>query len=92
MATVNRKFDVSLSRYSNSVLVSTSPWETRLTFGESKRIEAGPDLEESYYAEIVLSPQHLKLLVHLLQHHVANYEKTFGTIPTIPSDAPKSIH
>ena len=76
--------------YANSVQVRISVWDFFLGFGTLA--QTGPEevtLESSH--GVYLSPQQAKALHRLLEHHLEQYERTFGLIAIDPlpsSDGP----
>ena len=73
--------------YSNLVFVAHSPSEVILDFAR-----AMPGLQKPrVFARIIMTPQHAKSLLGALEQNLGNYEKAFGSIPSLGSmpGAPK---
>ncbi|MGA7616254.1 MAG: DUF3467 domain-containing protein [Thermoanaerobaculia bacterium] len=66
------------SRYANSARLQASIYDFTLTFGQISNDREKLECEE--YAEIVMSPQHAKVLLQILQRNVAGYEEKFGEL------------
>ena len=78
--------------YSNAASLSFTPWDFRFTF--SQLVDKGArEAVVQDEACVVLSPQHAKVMVEMLQTTVAQYEAQFGVIPLILGNAapPKDI-
>jgi hypothetical protein len=65
--------------YANSVQVRLSIWDFFLVFGTVDQ-HAADQVRVNNFQGIYLSPQQAKALSNVLQHNVAQYEQTFGTI------------
>jgi hypothetical protein len=63
--------------YSDVVLINGSPMGFVLNFGQWAPEEPGL---VRVYSRVGMSPNHLKLLAHLLAENVAGYESQFGEI------------
>ena len=64
--------------YSNFTLLAHSPSEFVLDFA---RIEPGLP-KAKIHSRIIMTPQSVKLLLRALESKVAQYEQSYGTIPT----------
>jgi hypothetical protein len=38
-------------------------------------------MEENFYQRIIMSPAHARILTHLLQKSLSDYEQKFGALP-----------
>jgi Protein of unknown function (DUF3467) len=65
--------------YANSVQVRLSIWDFFLVFGTLEQ-EAPDQVRVDNFQGIYLSPQQAKALASVLNHNVAQYEQSFGTI------------
>ncbi len=65
--------------YANSVQVRLSIWDFFLVFGTIDQ-QAPDQVRVENFQGIYLSPQQAKALSNVLNHNVAQYEQTFGTI------------
>lgn len=80
--------DDFISMYANNVSVSISIWDLSLTFGVIIGEEDGkPVIEETI--KIFMTREMAKVMNRLLTHHIAEYEKKYGTI-NIPEMKPAS--
>lgn len=92
---VRRRSESFVSIYSNSLNVEANPWDFRLYFGDIEKGE--PDPTGSYLAKIyvedrvriIMSPQHAKAMLKVLQDNVAQYEMQVGKIPVQPEVPPE---
>lgn len=91
---IRRKGESFVSTYANNLVVEASPWDFRFLFGEIEKGEpdaTGRRLAKLYVEDkvkIVMSPQHAKAMLKVLQENVSSYESQIGPIPSQP-DAPK---
>ena len=68
--------------YSNWVMMSYSPSEFIIDFGRFL-----PGLAKTkIYSRIIMTPQHVKHLLGVLQKNVATYEEKFGEIKSLSND------
>jgi hypothetical protein len=68
--------------YSNWVMITYSPSEFIVDFGRFL-----PGLPKTkVYSRIIMTPQHVKNLLNVLQKNVSTYEKKFGEIKSISND------
>jgi hypothetical protein len=68
--------------YSNWVMVSYGPSEFIIDFGR-----ALPGLPKiRIYSRIVMTPQHFKALLAVVEKNVTGYEEKFGEIKTLRGD------
>ncbi|MGD0647507.1 MAG: DUF3467 domain-containing protein [Acidobacteriaceae bacterium] len=65
--------------YANSVQVRLSIWDFFLVFGTLEQ-ETPDQVRVDNFQGIYLSPQQAKALANVLNHNVAQYEQSFGTI------------
>ncbi len=70
-------------QYSNSVQIRPSTWDFFLQFGLMDQ-KVPDEVEIHMFQGIYLSPQQAKAVLNLLETHVANYEKAFGSIQLNP--------
>jgi hypothetical protein len=73
--------------YANSVQVRMSVWDFFLVFG-TMRQDLPDELKIDNFQGIYLSPQQAKALMNVLEHNVAQYEQTFGTLALEPQFGP----
>ena len=65
--------------YSNWVMITYGPSEFIIDFGRFL-----PGLPKTkVYSRIVMTPQHIKRLLRVLENNVSNYEKKFGEIKSL---------
>jgi hypothetical protein len=65
--------------YSNWVMITYGPSEFIIDFGRFL-----PGLSKTkVYSRIVMTPQHIKHLLKLLENNVSNFEKKFGEIKSL---------
>ena len=68
--------------YSNWVMITYSPSEFIIDFGRFL-----PGLPKTkVYSRIIMTPQHVKNLLNVLQKNVKTYEEKFGEIKSIKED------
>ena len=68
--------------YSNWVMITYSPSEFIVDFGRFL-----PGLAKTkVYSRIIMTPQHVKNLLNVLQKNVSTYEEKFGEIKSISND------
>jgi hypothetical protein len=68
--------------YSNWVMITYSPSEFIIDYGRFL-----PGLAKTkVYSRIIMTPQHVKNLLNVLQKNVATYEEKFGEIKTLSND------
>jgi hypothetical protein len=77
--------EIAAGSYSNLVLVSHSPTEFVIDFA---KLLPGP-AKGKVHTRIIMTPQHVKSLIHTLQENLGRYEKSFGTVQP-PSNDPRS--
>ena len=75
--------------YSNSTNLEVTPWDFKFIFGVLVKPAAGNIPKIESLAEVVMSPQHAKALLGLLNTNVQEYEKNVGEIK-LPQPAPVS--
>jgi len=69
--------------YSNWVMITYSPSEFIVDFGRFL-----PGLGKTkVYSRIIMTPQHIKHFLGVLEKNVAKFEEKFGEIKTLPKDA-----
>ena len=71
----------SVSLYSNFAEIQSSPVDLRIRLGELMEAGQGRFVVKEV-GRVFMSPVHAKLVAHLLLHHITEYEKKFGAIPT----------
>ena len=71
--------------YANSVQVRLSVWDFLLVFGKLEQQTQNEVTVENFQG-VYLSPQQAKALQSILNHNIAQYEQTFGTIVLAPPD------
>ncbi len=71
--------------YANSVQVRLSVWDFLLIFGKLEQQSPEEMLVENFQG-VYLSPQQAKALQSILNHNIAQYEQTFGSISLAPHD------
>jgi hypothetical protein len=74
--------------YSNAANMEVTPWDFKIVFGELKRTDGKPVIEQS--VEITMSPQHAKALAGMLSTNVREYETQIGEIKLPPTPEPTS--
>jgi hypothetical protein len=68
--------------YSNWVMITYSPSEFIVDFGRFL-----PGLAKTkVYSRIIMTPQHVKNLLNVLQKNVSTYEEKFGEIKSVSND------
>jgi hypothetical protein len=68
--------------YSNWVMITYSPSEFIIDFGRFL-----PGLAKTkVYSRIIMTPQHVKNLLNVLQKNVTTYEEKFGEIKSLKND------
>lgn len=67
------------SSYANSAQVQVTYFDFRISFGEMSEITP-TKLVVTNNMQVVMTPEHAKLLVGILSRNVENYEKQFGAI------------
>jgi hypothetical protein len=68
--------------YSNWVMITYSPSEFIIDFGRFL-----PGLAKTkVYSRIIMTPQHVKNLLTVLQKNVSTYEEKFGEIKSISNE------
>jgi hypothetical protein len=71
------------SVYSNSARITVNLWDFRMLFGELE--EATPELlKVTEGVKVIMSPQHVKVFLKVLERNVRKYEETFGEIKLPP--------
>jgi flagellar protein FlaG len=65
--------------YANSVQVRLSIWDFFLVFGTLEQ-DTPDNVRVNNFQGIYLSPQQAKALASVLNHNIAQYEQSFGTI------------
>ena len=68
--------------YSNLALISHSPSEFVLDF--ARMLPGAP--KAKIYARIVMTPQHVKLLLKALEENIKKFEEKFGEIKVFDKD------
>jgi hypothetical protein len=74
--------------YTNSTQLRISLHDLILTLGVAEPF--GEETKPRAVARVIMSPQHAKVLVDILQRHIQLYEATFGPIPKAPEIIPAS--
>ena len=69
--------------YANSVQIRGNLWDFFLTFGCMDQSSA-ESVSIQNFQGVYLSPQTAKVLLNILQQHVAQYEATFGEVRLEP--------
>lgn len=67
------------SVYANHAEINVSNWDFRLKFGEIETISEGNVIVEER-VRVVMSPQHTKVFLKVLQDNLAKWEARFGEI------------
>lgn len=68
--------------YSNWVMITYSPSEFIIDFGRFL-----PGLAKTkVYSRVIMTPQHVKNLLNVLQKNISTYEEKFGEIKVITSE------
>ncbi len=65
-------------RYANYFQIGHNAFEFVIEFGQLYPQHASPQL----HTRIVTGPAYAKMLSHLLQDAIAQYERAFGTLPS----------
>ncbi len=76
---VTAKWETLPSLYVNSAQFVITNWDLRLLFGEIVP-DADGGLKTEPRASIVMSPQHMKAFLEILNARFAEYEKANGTV------------
>lgn len=73
-----------VSTYSNNAQLRTSNWDVSCVFGEivGEESAGAPIIEQR--VSVVMSPQHAKAFLRLLQENIRKYEEAFGEIKWQP--------
>lgn len=79
--------EVALGIYSNMALLNMTGNDFIFDFGS---IVPGKDTFK-VQSRIIMSPQHAKRLVSLIQRSIKNYEDKFGNIPSVEEPSPKPM-
>lgn len=75
--------------YANSAEVRSSFYDLIFSFSTKMPLPDGrPEIRDG--ADIVMSPQHAKTFLFILQNHIRKYEDTFGKIE-LPEDLLKQF-
>lgn len=69
------------SVYVNDVTIQSTPWDIRMTLGETEIIPEKLALNVTIVGQIRLSPQLAKRVLGILSAQLAAYEAQFGVIP-----------
>lgn len=69
--------------YSNQVMLEVSNFDMTFTFAQRKGQSAVPNPED-IVAEVIMSPQHAKVLSKVLSQNIQNYEEIFGILNVEP--------
>jgi hypothetical protein len=81
--------DKFVSFYSNNTFLDVTPWDFKFIFGSFQKSETpGKMPRVENMVEIIMSPQHAKALLGVLNHHVQEYEKQIGEIK-LPMPGPQ---
>jgi hypothetical protein len=64
--------------YSNNVMLTGSPWDLRMIFGQIEEADAD-HLTIAHEIVVYMSPAHAKLFAALLTKKIADYEEKFPT-------------
>ena len=73
--------------YANNVGFRVSPWDFTMIFGQIREATKERLVIENQ-AEIVMSPQHIKVFARVLRSNIEKYEARFGAIPELGGGAP----
>ena len=89
---IEREFDMDsedvTNIYTNNVSVQMSVYDIILSLSVTEPT-IDKQIKTRLLANIIMSPQHVKALLIVLQEQIETYEKEFGTIPT---EKPVHIH
>jgi hypothetical protein len=86
--------DKFVSIYINNVTMEVTPWDFKLICGAILQADAGGKvLKIENRAEVIMSPQHAKALLGVLNTNVLEYEKQVGEIklPQQAAAAPTAV-
>jgi len=72
--------------YVNSAQVRVTPYDFQFVFGQSAEMDAANALVVNKLITLVMSPQHAKALLGVLQRHVQAFEQLMGSIQVGPTD------
>ena len=75
--------------YANSVQIRGNLWDFFLTFGVLDQSSA-ESVSVQNFQGVYLSPQTAKVLLNILQQHIAQYEATFGEVH-LEAKPPESV-
>jgi hypothetical protein len=78
-----RRDEHHVTAYSNTAAVAIGFFEIRIAFGEI--VQSGPEkLVLDNNVTVIMSPEHAKRLVTVLETNVRQYEERFGKIRDMP--------
>lgn len=81
-----------MSIYSNSANLEVTPWDFKFVFGALVSQGQGKPPKIENKVEVLMSPQHAKVLLTLFANNLALYEKQVGEIklptPQPPAESP----
>lgn len=74
--------------YANIATIESSNYDMKINFGRFKEAKEGEkiDINKNMEVEICMSPQHAKVLAHMLMQNVQQYERMFGEICIQPKE------
>lgn len=80
------------ARYTNAVNVAASQWDVTVDFQLSSQAPGStaerPVVQQHRVAQLVMSPMHAKALAALLTGTVTDWERKFGTLPSVSTLLP----
>lgn len=88
--------DKFTSVYSNSANLEVTPWDFKFVFGVLIKPTTGSTPKIENLTEVIMSPQHAKALLGVLNTNLQEYEKQVGEIklpqPTPIPESPVTKH
>jgi len=81
-------FSATEGRYSNTMQMIVTAWDFRMLFSEIAPGSPGK-LVAHPRASIIMSPQHFKAMLGVMNERLADYEKTNGTIQWQKPEPPR---
>jgi hypothetical protein len=68
------------SIYSNATNLEVTPWDFKFIFGVLVKPPTGSIPKIESLTEVIMSPQHAKALLGILENNIQEYEKKIGKI------------
>lgn len=81
--------DTTVPTYANGVEILFSQWDFTFNMFHLFGMTAPePTVGNQLVARVVMSPQHTKAMLLVLQQNISGYEERFGAIPEFPLGPP----